>query len=782
MLSAVAARKAAQAARQKLGQGDSSPKPLPHSSSPASPSQNAVTPKSKRKVARTSSRASPLTKRKKKSKQEESKLKRARYFDEKDGLEAQDEMVLMQSEEEVEDAVVLSSDSEDIQVPAPLIIKQGRSYSPSAPIHDSSEEEEDGINLPTNPPAPPPAATAPIVLSTFRAIEGQNVLTLSSDKIGSLLNTPVSRPGMLLALAEGESVTFLGNYSLAVLQGSISLLGTPVSHSDRLHDIFAVRSAPLPVLEWASSEGTSHVPKQLPTALRDFIQRPAAILLILELRSGIEGLGKVVKTFDPAFFVSPSPEFESIGLQMLTHQLKDTHPFVSPDSWTTALKSLTESSDAGIYLVKGAKRSGKSSFSRLLLNRLLTRYKRVAFLECDLGQSEFTPAGMVALNVISKHIFGPPFSHPSLPSFAHYIGSTSPKSSPAHYLAAIQALIESYRLDIRSPLLDDSPSSSDLITDVIPLVVNTMGWTKGLGADLSRQVEEIIEPTHIFEFDALPEPGWPAQYRTLWASSESNPYSTGPASKHFTLTPIPPSPLFTNYTPIDHRSISILSYFYALFPRSSSPQNFYEDRIACRWKTDVPLCARHPYEVDWSVAVDKFVLSGAGYEDVVSEEVHRVLNGAVVGLVEVSPGGLDDNYLVQANSGAEGNSENISGTNSLPKGLPYVQGALVPSPSLSQCRGLALIRSLDPGVDSRMHLLTPLPLRFLADARVVVKGELELPIWGMVDYRNGYSAPDTGGAATNGKENVPYLQWAKGEGVGSQRRRVRRNLMRRSQM
>ena len=35
------------------------------------------------------------------------------------------------------------------------------------------------------------------------------------------------------------------------------------------------------------------------------------------------------------------------------------------------------------------------------------RYQRVAFLECDLGQSEFTPGGMVALNVVSSPLFGP---------------------------------------------------------------------------------------------------------------------------------------------------------------------------------------------------------------------------------------------------------------------------------------------------------------------------------------------------------------------------------------
>ncbi|KAG2365296.1 hypothetical protein BDR07DRAFT_1399466 [Suillus spraguei] len=51
-------------------------------------------------------------------------------------------------------------------------------------------------------------------------------------------------------------------------------------------------------------------------------------------------------------------------------------------------------------------RVGKSTFARTLLNRLLARFQRIAYLECDVGQSEFTPGGLVALNVIENPVFG----------------------------------------------------------------------------------------------------------------------------------------------------------------------------------------------------------------------------------------------------------------------------------------------------------------------------------------------------------------------------------------
>jgi hypothetical protein len=45
----------------------------------------------------------------------------------------------------------------------------------------------------------------------------------------------------------------------------------------------------------------------------------------------------------------------------------------------------------------------KGSFMRTYV---CTRYEKVAFLECDLGQSEFTPGGMVSLHALSQPVFG----------------------------------------------------------------------------------------------------------------------------------------------------------------------------------------------------------------------------------------------------------------------------------------------------------------------------------------------------------------------------------------
>lgn len=93
---------------------------------------------------------------------------------------------------------------------------------------------------------------------------------------------------------------------------------------------------------------------------------------------------------------------------------------VAPLSWVDALSSLAQAAPVDdddeddapaperipVVVVKGPKRSGKSSLARASLNRLLGDFERVAWLECDLGQGEFGPGGVVGLWLIDRPILG----------------------------------------------------------------------------------------------------------------------------------------------------------------------------------------------------------------------------------------------------------------------------------------------------------------------------------------------------------------------------------------
>lgn len=385
---------------------------------------------------------------------------------------------------------------------------------------------------------------------------------------------------------------------------------------------------------------------------------------------------------------------------------------------------------------------------------------------------------MVALNVISRPAFGPPYTHPTVPLRAHFVGATTPRSTPSLYLDAVRDLVDVWRVDVQHTYVDDSEGdgSDERVSDAIPLVVNTMGWAKGLGADLTQKIEEMVEPGQVFEF----------QTEDPTFSTSLNPTSLSNNAHHATrihiLEPAPPSILSTNYAPADHRTISILSYFHTIFPSLPLPPkdanlNNFVQTTAQLWNTDLPLCAIPPYEVDVHTAFDQIILVGAGSEDVVPQELSRVLNGALVGFVK-----LDHQRTIS-----------FPQDDGVRSGPLYVQGQAPPTPSESSCVGLGLIRAVSPDTSTSspsqsspviLHILTPVPPLQLSGARILVKGEMELPVWGMLDFDSTINdTAELGGVAGVERGKVPYLQWGRvSEGaIGGERRRVRRNLMRRGQ-
>ncbi|KAI0301901.1 hypothetical protein B0F90DRAFT_1627954 [Multifurca ochricompacta] len=617
-------------------------------------------------------------------------------------------------------------------------------WSPSLPVVYSSDDasdasdEEPVADISQRPYNRPLTTDGPERLSTYHPVPEQNMFQLSPDEASAL---GLSGPAVVLVLSPSLAASFVGAYRMRVLRGSISLLGIIIHPSRVPHHVFAPRSSPIPVIQALVVRGESSKSlASIPSRILSIIDQGDVVIVLQELRTGIGGLGRVVRTFEGVFDQAGLEETIDVpleGIHVVIQATRGMCAFQLPPSWEMALSAsplALSGHPVGlrkphVLLVKGQKNSGKSTFARALVNRLSSWHRRVAFLECDLGQSEFTPGGMVALSVVENPIFGPPFTHPTLPHQAHYVGAHNPRSSPSHYLRAIQSLIETYRLDLQfaSAFVDiEEDREDDRITDVIPLVVNTMGWTKGLGSDLARRIEELVQPTDIFLFDTSPPDGVEPD---------------GP--RVHTLEPVTPSPRFTAS---DHRALSLLSYFHAVFPNPiHSPP--LRQTTASLWSTKRPLCARPPYELTTRLALDRIVLTGAGAEDVVRTELWRVLTGALVALVS-SP------------SPSEGDEE------------LFTPGSPPPDPASSTCLGLAFIRGVSSD-GSKLQLLTPVPPETLVNARVLVMGELELPVWGWLDFRSA-----DGGAGVD----VPFLQWGRNTGAGSERRRVRRNIMRRAQM
>lgn len=164
--------------------------------------------------------------------------------------------------------------------------------------------------------------------------------------------------------------------------------------------------------------------------------------------------------------------------------------------------------------------------------------------------------------------------------------------------------------------LDSAPNARKFST--VPLVVNTMGWAKGLGADLSRKVEDILSNClstslaslayglsskmeksgmHVYELEYEDElasghrvqrgldniqihpPSRIHSFSFFGHGAGYTPSFSSPQKIH--VHRIEPAPIhestasgtssstataLNNFSAADHRVLNILSYFHAVFP------------------------------------------------------------------------------------------------------------------------------------------------------------------------------------------------------------------------
>lgn len=197
---------------------------------------------------------------------------------------------------------------------------------------------------------------------------------------------------------------------------------------------------------------------------------------------------------DPAAIADSTEGFGLDGAfrVVLTQQRRREHqrlvrPVQVHASWVEAVDSVVAASgeQAGVVtVVCGAKGVGKSTLARYLTNRLLSRHGRLAFLDCDVGQPELTPPGLVSLTVLDTPLLGPPHTHLSHTAVMRYfIGDAQSKGDPPYYAACVAALLAAWR--------------GDAALSAMPLVVNMDGWVKGFGESLLNGSLQAIQPHFI---------------------------------------------------------------------------------------------------------------------------------------------------------------------------------------------------------------------------------------------------------------------------------------------
>lgn len=113
-----------------------------------------------------------------------------------------------------------------------------------------------------------------------------------------------SLPGIVLVIRNPQVLSFVGSANLVVLRGQISIFGVDVPPSAQVHRVFSPKSSPVCNIEAhatksASAVGYSHIPD----AIRARLGPNGAIVVVQELRSGIEELGKIYRILRDVFYL-----------------------------------------------------------------------------------------------------------------------------------------------------------------------------------------------------------------------------------------------------------------------------------------------------------------------------------------------------------------------------------------------------------------------------------------------------------------------------------------------
>ncbi|KAK2425381.1 polynucleotide 5'-hydroxyl-kinase NOL9 [Trifolium repens] len=169
-----------------------------------------------------------------------------------------------------------------------------------------------------------------------------------------------------------------------------------------------------------------------------------------------------------------------INLLIIKHirdRAMDSYPspdIYIPDQWSEAANSIANSSMPPIIVICGPKNCGKTTFSRYLVNLLLTKWKKVAYFDIDVGQPEFTPPGLISLTNLHKVTPDLTSQFKKTPKRSLFFGDVSPKRDPSAYLKYI---------------------------------LNTSGWVKGVGYEVLVDTLKYICPTHIVKI-GIPGEGY----------------------------------------------------------------------------------------------------------------------------------------------------------------------------------------------------------------------------------------------------------------------------------
>ncbi|XP_064633023.1 polynucleotide 5'-hydroxyl-kinase NOL9-like [Lineus longissimus] len=494
-----------------------------------------------------------------------------------------------------------------------------------------------------------------------------------------------------VVLDHPQELCLRGKYSVKTLLGSVTLLGYDIKQGSSTVEVFSPENSSHLVIKTmaVTSEQTTIVleseikSKKTLEKVREVLKGNSTVIRLEKLECSVCDKVCVVNPFQSLFPKRHTTAKSSdVDVQLskigLTVADDNTRRCVIGEEYDQVAKAFsaaiqTEAVAPPVAVLCGGKNVGKSTLGRFLINTALNSCDAVGYLECDVGQTEFTPPGCVAFNIISKPLLGPPFTHQRNAECMYYMGASSPGDNPSFYIDCVKKVFSVYQSMVPK----------------IPLIINTMGWTQGMGIPLLMDTLRIVGPTFIVQLQSssyyrnyapltteyvLKTPGW----------KHTDTKNSGHVHhEHFMIQS--PTNLATDghekYKAADHRDLAILAYFSHVLPPSVSLMNIHSIQ---------------PYVLKWS-SVAVHVANAV----VPQAQIMYALNATIVALCHA-----DTSLMIQ------GKDER------LPKSFSKMPTC--------DCIGFGVIRAIDP-VKKVFYILTPVAKNELHLVNTIIKGAITIP-------------------------------------------------------
>lgn len=439
-----------------------------------------------------------------------------------------------------------------------------------------------------------------------------------------------------------------------------------------------------------------------------------AVIFVESLYNGLENIPVLFPANYNSLWSFEGPKSQQRSFSTVFRASPSVKVVLLYKSWINVAETIVEhvSSKAGppVVLMAGSRSSGKSTFAKFLTNNLVFKsgVGTVYYLECDPKHSEYAPLGLVSLHKVSFD-FSSAFAHSHMNNCikAHSIGDIDPKKAFFHYISAISDLLNQFR-----QIQQQSKKQCSLI-------INTPGWTKGLGLQLLEEIFQLSKTTHIVYMGADSDTETFEDFETRFSRFDF----AGVLQPATILTSVDNVSLLPGrgadrLNSLSVQNLQLLTYFH--YSSSTHAYDFSQ-----------PITHFTPYAVPYAqpgkqAPCNHIQAFGIMFSDgILAEDVELCLNGTVVSLIAVSPN-------VELLITPCGTSDESHKANPLPYLEPKALSAAI-NPETSRCLGLGLIQSIDRRAQ-KIRLLTPIDcstelqqVDLHREKLILVRGSIQYP-------------------------------------------------------